>query len=306
MWTWCNSPLKRSSRQDLEAERDDALNLIQQLVVRISDLEAISEQTLADRNVILHEYSLLTTEKTVLENKLARLQSQPDLQAKCCDLKSSLERSRAQCLDLEISLERSKRLRRDEDSERNELSQQAKRARSELREVKASLRLKFDWLKAEFDENLARTKKQRDQAQAALPARLAQLRRENKDRNGEVTLLRELLKAQKTELEARLHGQSLRIKQLERDLMSEQRNHQELQKIYKNLADSKQQQDAHGAEPETVMDEELQNEIRELRISLDSKAEAINTYRSQIAELEEEIKAKKAKEAFQKDTGLTR
>lgn len=298
-------PLKRFSRQDVEAERDDALNIIQQLVVQISELEAMSEKTLADRNAKVHDYSLLATEKTVLENKLARLQSQPDLQAKCWDLKSSLERSQAQCLDLELSLERSKRLRRDEDSERNALSKDAKRARSELIEVKTSLRLELECLKADYNENLTMMKKQRDQAKAALPARLVQLQKENKVRNDEVTLLKEIQKAQETEFEAQLDKQSLQIKKLERDLVSEQRKHDELEKIYKNLADSKQQEEAHGAEPETVMNGELQNEIRELRVSLNSKTEAISSYQLQIAELEEEIKAKNAKEAFQKDTGLT-
>lgn len=295
-------PLKRSSRKDLEAERDDALNTIQQLVVRISELEAMAEKTLADRNATRHDYGLLSTEKTVLENKLARLQSQPDLQAKCWDLESSLERSQAQCLDLEQSLERSKRLRRDEDSERKALSKQAKRARSELIEVKTSLRLEMECLKADHYENLAMMKKERDQAKAALPARLVQLQKENKVRNDEMTLLKEIRKAQKTKFEAQLAKQSLQIKRLEHDLKGERRDFEDLEKMYEELAASQQREEAHGAEPETVMDGELQNEIRELRISLNSKAEAINSYQSQIAELEEEIKAK---EAFQKDTGLT-
>ncbi|MCJ1422549.1 myosin heavy chain [Sticta canariensis] len=307
LWTWYNLLLKRSFRQDLEAERDDALNTIQQLVVQISELEAMSEKTLVDRNTTLHDYSLLATEKTVLENKLARLQSQPDLQAICWNLKSSLERSQAQCLDLELSLEPSKRLRRDEDSERNELSKQAKRARSELIEVKTSLRLKLECLKADHNENLIVMKKQLDQAKAALPAKLVQLQKENKLGNDEVTLLREILKAQKIKFEAQIDKQSLQIKKLERDLISKQRKHEELEKIYKDLADSEQQEEAHDAEPKMVMDGELQNEIRELKISLNSKTEAISSYQLQIAELEEEIKAEKAEKAkeFFQDNGST-
>lgn len=212
LWTWY-LPVKYTSRQCLETERDDAVDTIQQvsaqnseLLAQISELQLMNDKTLKDRNSTRHEHGRLATEKIILENQLAQLQiqlqTQSDIEARCLELEASLERS-------EESLERSKRLRLDEDSERKALSSQATRAKEELEEVKTRLMLKVEVLRVDHREALNLVKKPRDAAVAALPTSSYRLHRQLEAQKDEISLLRTDLAAQKTKLGAQLPEQPL-------------------------------------------------------------------------------------------------
>lgn len=260
----------------MEAQRDDALNTIEQLLAQHSELQITLDKTLEDRHSWRNDYGLLATEKTILENKLARLESQPDLKARCLELESELDRS-------EESLERSKSLRRDEDSERKALSAKASRAEKDLVDVKTTLMLRLECLKVDHWEQLDLVTKQRDEARAALPTSSTtssiQLRKELKAKNEKITLLRTTLKAQEAKLGARVTIQPLQIQQPKLD-------QQHLEEALVQVAASKKREEARNAE------------IKELRASVDSQAEAIRGNQTLIAELEETLKAR---EAIQKD-----
>ncbi|MCJ1269021.1 hypothetical protein MMC22_008909 [Lobaria immixta] len=231
LWTWYNSPLKPSSRRDLEAEIVDALDTIQRLVTRNSELQARFDKTLEDHNSTGRDYGLLATEKIILENKLARLQLQPDLQEKCWELESSLDESQARCLDLETSLARSKRLRSDEDSERKALSMEAKQAKSELEKIKAKM--------------------QRDKAITAVPTSVSQLHKEK-------TLLQATLETQKAKFEAQLAEQSQRIHQQNLDLRSARLDFEDLETQFEELAALEQPDEARIAGTKKIEDEEAE------------------------------------------------
>lgn len=177
----------------------------------------MSDKTTVDRNSYRHDYGLLATENTILGNKLARLQSQPDLEAKCFDLESSLDQSRAECLGLEKSLERSKRLRQDEDSERRALSTQARLAKRKLSGVKTMLMLELECLKVDHREELDLVRKQRDDARATLPTNSHRLHEELKAKDDEMTLLRANLKAQEIKSGVQSKGSFLRRERLNLD-----------------------------------------------------------------------------------------
>lgn len=223
--------LKPSSRRDLEAEIVNALDTIQRLVTRNSELQARFDKTLEDHNSTRRDYGLLATEKIILENKLARLQLQPDLQEKCWELESSLNESQARCLDLETSLARSKRLRRDEDSERKALSMEAKQAKSELEKIKAKM--------------------QRDKAITAVPTSISQLHKEK-------TLLQATLETQKAKFEAQLAEQSQRIHQQNLDLRSARLDFEDLETQYEELAALEQPDEARIAGTKKIEDEEAE------------------------------------------------
>lgn len=264
-------PLKRSSRRDLEAERHNADRTIQQLVDNNSKLQAMLDETNKDRNSIWHDYGVLATQNTILENRFAQLQLKPDLQPKCYELELELELSETRCFGLEESLARSKMLRQEEDSERKALTTQAQRAKLELRWVKNKLRLDIQCMKLDFDEDLAAVKKQRDRAMAAMPMSAYQLHKENKVKNDEVTLLKAALEEQKAKFEAQLAEQFQQIQGLKLDLKSEQLNFKELNENYLELAGLEQEEDENDAEPSRAKDEGGDDEITVLKISLDAK-----------------------------------
>ena len=167
LWTWYSPPQpKESSRQDVEAERDDAFDQISQLEAVNKQLQAFSDKTIEDCNSTLDHYGRLATQKVVLENKLARLESKPDFEDKYSDLETRLEEAQAQRQRLEESLERSRGLRREDEIERKALSDQATQAKGEMLEVRASfakLKAKAKGKEALYKERLASLENERDQ-----------------------------------------------------------------------------------------------------------------------------------------------
>lgn len=150
---------------------------------------------LQDHYSAQHDYGVLATEKIVLENKLLALsESQPDLQARCSDLETSLEQQQEQCERLQVSLDRSKRLRNYDNSERESLMTQMKQAKSEALEVKARFVELEEAIKAKEavrkDPELTSLENTRDQASqdqaieaSAYQSRIVELERllEDKD-----------------------------------------------------------------------------------------------------------------------------
>ena len=168
LWTWYRPPQpKQSSRQDIDAERNHAFDRINQLKAENKELKAFSEKTLEDRKSTRDEYGRLATEKIVLENKLARLESKPDFEDKYSDLGTKFEEAQAQPRRLDVSLERSRRLRREDESERKALSDQASQAKGEMLELRASLAKLEGETKGEealYKERLTSLENERDQA----------------------------------------------------------------------------------------------------------------------------------------------
>lgn len=269
--------------------------MTQRLLAKNLELQTHIDEVQEDRNSYRGDYGILATQRTVLENQLA--QSQRDLKAKCqeVEIQSELE---AKCFELESSLIRSERLRRDEDSERKALSFEAGQADSKIKEADAMWKLKLLSLKADYWEELNQVKEQRDEAIAAVPKNSSVLRKELKAKDNEMDLLRVTQKAQTRKLRAKLHKAASHIEQLELkldlDSSSKQLHHRILEEPVQELAASKTQEEADIVAPANAKDEELEEEIKGLKISLDSQAKAIRGYQSQIEELKETIKAQEA------------
>lgn len=242
-------------------------------------MQVLLNKTFKDRNAYRQDYGVLATENIILENKLAQLQSGPDLQAKCQDLDSNLDELQARCLDLETSLARSKSLRVDEDSERKALFTEARQAKSELEDFKnknAKVDKKRRVALQTTVYELEKEVRARNDKINVMETTVDELGKEVRARNDKTNVMEAALGAQKTMYEDQIAKQSQQIKQLK------------LQQL--------------GHEESRLNTAALENETRELKISLESKRATISEHQSRIVGLEETIKAE---EAFRKDTELT-
>ncbi|MCJ1464866.1 hypothetical protein MMC07_003481 [Pseudocyphellaria aurata] len=259
--TWYKMPLKRSSRRDLEADISKADQMIQQLVDKNSELQVVLDETVKDRNEYRNGYATLATKNIVLGNRIISLS---DLQPRCDELESELERSEARCLGLEDSLALLQRVRQYENEDR---------------------KLDRQRMKLNLDEDLAAVKKERDRAIAAR-------KKEFNMKNDEVTLLKTKLEQQKAKFEVQLAEQSRQIHAAKLDLKNERLNYEELEKEFRELNglepeeegndvepeeeenDIEPEEEANDAEPSKAKDEDGDDETTELEISLDTTAEA--------------------------------
>lgn len=207
-------PLKQSSRHNLEAERDVALNRMYNIEAARDDALNMIQQLLAWNSE--YDDGLLATEIIILKNKLAQSEIESTNLAE-------------KCLELEQTFRRSKLLRRDEEAECERLLSEAIRVKAELVDVKAKLMLKVESLKADHKEAMDLVK-QRDEAIAIFSTDSHQLHKELKAKNDKIALLKVTLESEKSKFRAQLGRQSsdqARIKELEGLIKAEDAVHKD-------------------------------------------------------------------------------
>lgn len=287
--SWYSSPVERVVRQDVQAERDQAVAEAREQDARSSELQKMLDEANRDHQAWANDYGNKAQENIILQNRLDQYQALPDYPAQIWELEKANEK-------LEQSLETARRCVRIEESNSAKLSSKAKNAQHEIDAAKAKLDQQLYSFKVRHLEDLAVVRKERDAARKALAKGLSQLKEELRKASTKqcthqdlyercnyqdqvIAQLKADLSAQRAKFEAQVAEHSSQISKLSADVEAGEREYEELEVNHLDVTDKLNSATSQSEEAGQEIGR-LQSQLEKLSLRLADNASTSTTTRT--------------------------